>query len=161
MFRWQKSEQSFCFKSLHIGQQTPRLRPRDLQCVRIIAPHHPLCGQLVPVVRSTREQGEPQLVIQTPSGHHQLIPLRYTEAAPAPATVVPAGLRVTPGRLRTLAHLVHTLRSRYAPEVCHALASPVEHLSARNSSASDSPVERSARATASGPSTASPERSPQ
>ncbi|MBV9678027.1 MAG: hypothetical protein JO185_16945 [Acidobacteriaceae bacterium] len=136
------------------------MRTRNLQCVRVIAPHHPLCGQLVPVVRAMREQGEPQLVIQAPNGYHQLIPLRSTEAASVSATVLPSGLRLTPSRLCALARMVHSLRSRDAPEVHHAPASPVEHLPVRHASASDSPVERSARATASGPSTASSERSP-
>ena len=158
MCLWPKWARSFCSKLLHIGQQTPRLPSRNLQCVRVIAPHHPLCGQLVPVVRSLREQGEPHLVIQAPNGHHQLIPLRCTEAAPTPAAVVLSGLRLTPGRLCALARMVHSLRSRCAPEVRHAPASPVEHLSVRHASASDSPVERSAGPAASGSSPTPPAR---
>jgi hypothetical protein len=159
-YRYPRPAPKCSSKSSDIGQQTPRLRPRNLQCVRVIAPHHPLCGQLVPVIRAMQEQGEAQLVIQASNGHHQLIPLRYTEAAPAPAAVAPSGLRLTPGRLCALARMVHSLRSRDAPEVRHVPASPVEHLSARHSSASDSAVEQPARATASGPATASSERSP-
>lgn len=105
-----------------------------------------------------REKGEAHLVIQAPNGHHQLIPLRCTEAAPAPAAVMPSGLRFTPGSLRALVGMVHSLRSRYAPEVRHASTSPVEYLPARNSSTPDSVVERPARAATSGTSAAPPQR---
>ena len=89
----------------------PSVDPRQIQCVRVIAAHHPLAGQLVAVVRRTRYQGEPHLVVERPDGGRQLLAARCVEPAAAipRATAAPAPLVFTPGSLRLLAALVATL----------------------------------------------------
>src|SRR5581483_2073882 len=65
-------------------RQNTRLSDAGSQQLRITAPHHPLTGQSLPVVRRLVKQGEPHAVLAVPSGSPQLIPLRWTNADASP-----------------------------------------------------------------------------
>lgn len=101
------------------GQHTKGLSARDIQCVHITAPHHPLVGHTFKVVRFTLRDGEPHVVIELPNGHHQLMAQRHTEAAAISSPPIAVPLRFTPGSLRALARMVDTLHHPRQPEVCN------------------------------------------
>ena len=142
--------------SSYTGQQTEQSRPRHVECVRVIAAHHPLAGQLVPVVRRKRHQGEPHLVIERPDGGRQLLAARCVESAGTIPLATGAPLVFTPGSLRLLASLVATLRSTPSPapeardaprhQLTAAAPAPVEHLPARDPPAAGRALDRPAAA---------------
>ena len=139
--------------SSNTDHQTEQLHPRHVECVRVVAAHHPLAGQLVAVVRRKRYQGEPHLVIERPDGGRQLLPARCIEPAGTIPLATGAPLVFTPGSLRQLANLVATLRSTPspAPEARHAPRhrpppAALEHLPARDPPAADRALDRPAAA---------------
>ena len=70
----------------------PRKRVADLRHVQIVQPHHPLCGQIVKVLRNARRPGadEPCWLIETPSGARQLVPQAWCQPAPGGPASVPS-----------------------------------------------------------------------
>src|SRR5947209_12895566 len=53
------------------------------QFIQVTAPHHPLQGQVFPLLRTLSKQGETYVVIQLPSGATQQVPQRWTDQCPA------------------------------------------------------------------------------
>jgi len=53
------------------------------QFIQVTAPHHPLQGQVFPLLRTLSKQGETYVVIQLPSGATQQVPERWTDQCPA------------------------------------------------------------------------------
>src|SRR5947209_9141987 len=82
--RWTRSGPASSSTWSDSDRQNTRLSDAQIQQVRITAPHHPLRGQGLPVVRRLVKQGEPQAVVVVPSGSTQLIPLRWTDAGAPP-----------------------------------------------------------------------------
>ena len=97
------------------GRQTERSYPRHVERVRVAAPHHPLFGQLVAVVRRKRHAGEPHLVVEGPGGGRQLLPARCAEPAGMVPPAAAPPLTFTPGGLRALVGLAATLRGAPSP----------------------------------------------
>jgi len=90
--------------SSNSDQQNERLADAQQQRVRIVAPHHPLNGHSLPVLRRVRKSGEPHVVVGLPSGQSQLIPLRWTDALPlsvAPACPIFSVTSIRAGCVRT------------------------------------------------------------
>src|SRR6266849_6339466 len=76
----------FCHTDQHITDQHHAQR----QFIQVMAPHHPLQGQVFPLLRTLSKQGESYVVIQLPSGATQQVPQRWTDqcpALPSPQTV--------------------------------------------------------------------------
>src|SRR4051812_19677017 len=147
---------SCCSAVSYSDQQTDHLDPGHVERVRITAPHHPLAGRLVRVVRRKRYEGTAHLVIEGPDGGRQLLPARHAEPADTVPTAAAEPLRFTPGALRALAELVHGLRGAPspAPQARHVLplgsaaAPAVEHLPTRDAPAVGCALERSAASAA-------------
>ena len=80
----------------------------------ITHPHHPLCGQLLPVV-NVRHGQNPDVIVCLPDGSHAAVALRDTEAAGASASNLPE-VRATHlfdlGGLRLLAQFIADLRQQ-------------------------------------------------
>jgi hypothetical protein len=144
------------FSLLHSDQQTDHLDRGHVERVRVTAPHHPLAGQLVRVVRRKRYDGAAHLVIEGSDGGRQLLPARHAEPAGTIPSAAAKPLRFTPGALRALADLVHGLRGAPSPalEARHVLpprpaaAPAVEHLPARDAPAVGRALERAAASAA-------------
>jgi uncharacterized protein DUF5372 len=56
--------------------------------VTITHPHHPLCGQQLPVV-CVRHGERPDVIVRLPDGSHAAVALSATDAATDPAAGVP------------------------------------------------------------------------
>ncbi len=112
--RWQVSYSSTT--SFYLGQHTTRWHGADSQLVTITAPHHPLCGHILPVVRHLHKQGEPQLVVRLPSGATHLIPARWTTSSPPASTpaadALPSSVLWSLSSVRALVRIVEALRDR-------------------------------------------------
>ncbi len=78
-----RPEPSFCFSSAHSDQHITDQHYPQRQFIQVTAPHHPLQGQVFPLVRSLTKQGESYVVIQLPSGATQQVPQRWTDQCPA------------------------------------------------------------------------------
>src|SRR3954463_658025 len=154
--RCRQPGQSCCSRCFYSDQQTDHLDPGHVERVRITAPHHPLAGRLVRVVRRKRYEGTAHLVIEGPDGGRQLLPARHAEPADTVPTAAAEPLRFTPGALRALAERVHVLRGALspAPQARHVLllgsaaAPAVEHLPTRDAPAVGCALERSAASAA-------------
>ncbi|HEY7419018.1 MAG TPA: hypothetical protein VH593_27805, partial [Ktedonobacteraceae bacterium] len=68
--------------SSNSDQQTADQHYPQRQFIQVTALHHPLQGQVFPLVRSLTKQGETYLVIQLSSGATQQVPLRWTDQCP-------------------------------------------------------------------------------
>src|SRR4051794_40160339 len=136
-----------------IGRQTADGDDRQNEWVSITAPHHPLLGQLVRVVRRLHRDDGAELVIEGSDGTRQLIPQAWTEAARPETPVVPS-LRFTPGSLRAVVRLVRAYRSQSPAEVRYADRpdpDAVGHLPGGDPRSDDRLVDRSAASPAAGP----------
>jgi hypothetical protein len=106
--------------SLNPSQHTTRGNGADSQLVMITAPHHPLCGQVLPVVRRLHKQGEPQFVVRLPSAATQLIPARWTASSPPGSTpaadVLPGSVWWSLPSVRALVRIVGALRDHSSPQ---------------------------------------------
>ncbi|MGH7105295.1 MAG: hypothetical protein ACREFT_02165 [Acetobacteraceae bacterium] len=111
-------------------------------------------------MRRKRHKGEPHLVVERlDGGGRQLIPRRCTEGAGLPPGLPRPALIFTPGTLRALIGLVHTLAGTPSlPEGRHADQPPpepaapdLEHVPARDAPASDPALDRPTGPTASDP----------
>jgi len=76
-----------------------------LGLVTILHPHHPLCGQQVPLVRIRRGGPDPDLIVRHPDGYHTAIAMSWTDFGAAP--VMPTA---TPPPLLALTGLRHTVQ---------------------------------------------------
>lgn len=90
--------------------------------MRITHPHHPLCGQVVEVLRSYhRELGESQVGIQLPDGTRVFISASWVEPLTGIETADPAVLEaprplVNAATLLSLAKLVGALKAHPVEE---------------------------------------------
>ena len=69
--------------SWHSDQHTTDQHHPQRQFIQVTALHHPLQGQVFPLIRTLTKQGEIYLVIQLPSGATQQVPERWTDRCPA------------------------------------------------------------------------------
>ena len=132
----------------------------DQQRVQITAPHHPLCGQILKVRRRIHStNGDPQLVVELPNGHTQLIAVRWTEATPGPLLPgIDEVILFSSDSLRSLAIMVASLAHQQQPEACDEFTDndrSVADLSTGAATTDDSLVDRTPV-----PSTASPTVAP-
>jgi hypothetical protein len=123
------------------------LNDTDQQRVQITVPHHPLCGQILKVRRRIQStNGEPQLVVELPNGHTQLIAVRWTETTPGP--LLPETDEVilfSAASLRSLVIMVTSLTPQQQPEACDEFTDndqSVADLSIGAATTDDSPVDR-------------------
>jgi hypothetical protein len=82
--------------------------------VTITHPHHPLCGQRLPVV-NVRHGQNPDVIVALPDGSHAAIALRDTDAAAETAADLPAvraSHLLSLGGLRLLAQFIADLRQQ-------------------------------------------------
>jgi hypothetical protein len=81
--------------------------------VTITHPHHPLCGQQLPVV-NVRQGQNPDVIVALPDGSHAAIALRDTDAASSAADLpaVRASHLLNLGGLRLLAQFIAGLRQQ-------------------------------------------------
>jgi hypothetical protein len=82
--------------------------------VTITHPHHPLCGQQLPVV-NVRQGQNPDVIVALPDGSHGAVALRDTDAAAATAADLPAfraSHLLSLGGLRLLARFIADLRQQ-------------------------------------------------
>src|SRR6266566_7582795 len=78
VMRWRCS-----LPSWHSDQHTTDQYHPQCQFIQVTAPHHPLQGQVFPLLRTLSKQGETYVVIQLPSGATQQVPERWTDQCPA------------------------------------------------------------------------------
>jgi hypothetical protein len=144
---------TYSFNWSNIGQQTADGNDRQNEWVSITAPHHPLLGQLVRVVRRLRRDDGIELVIEGTEGNRQLIPLAWTEVVRPETPAVPS-LRFTPGSLRAVVRLVRAYRSQSPAEVRYADRpdpDTVDHVPGGDPRSDDRLMDRSAASPAAGP----------
>jgi hypothetical protein len=133
------------------------LHPRDVQRIRITASHHPLCGQSLRVIRHIQGAAEHQFVVELPNGHTQLVPIRWTEAAPTPMLSADDPVRFSPGSLRALVRMVAHLQTRQQPEATDDRdpnPRALDHFQPLAAPTNGVPVDRTAASPASGPAVA-------
>jgi hypothetical protein len=100
--------------------------------VRIISPHHPLCGTVVSVIRRIAKQRDPQIVVLLPDGHTQALSASWTEPELPIVETSTHQLSTTPplfftsASLRTLCNMVEHLKqiSCVSKEVSHDTTPP-------------------------------------
>jgi hypothetical protein len=140
-------EPTSSFNWCHSRRHNAPLDGRNNQSIRITAPHHPLAGQTLKVVRFTSRDGELHFVVESPNGQTQMIPSSYTEADSAPPLLSPGPLIFTPASLRALITMIDSFYHTQ-PEDCHhasiSTVRPVGSLQPRNPQTSDPPLGRSA-----------------
>jgi hypothetical protein len=105
---------------LNLSQQNELLDDAEKQRVQITAPHHPLYGQSLKVLRRIcPTNGELQLVVELPNGHTQLIAARWTETAPTSLYSETGEIILfSSASLRSLAIMVASLSHQQQPEAC-------------------------------------------
>ena len=79
----EREEMEVLFTFLDSDQHTTDQYHSQRQFIQVTAPHHPLQGQVFPLLRALTKQGESYVVIQLPSGATQQVPLRWTDQCPA------------------------------------------------------------------------------
>src|SRR5690242_10909897 len=125
------------------SQHNTQFDQRHNQFIHITAPHHPLTGHTLKVVRHLRQHNELHFVVEAPNGQTQMIPSRYTETTPTSLLPSQEALLFTPGSLRALVTMVASLAHYQQREDCrHESLSPlhpVEHLQSRDTPTSDCP----------------------
>jgi hypothetical protein len=133
-------------KSSNITQQNKVLDDADIQRIRVTIPHHPLYNQSLRVVRRLHTYSEPQIVVELPDGHTQLIPTRWTEAVPVtPREPLGEVAVFSHDSLRALITMVASLIHQNQPEACDELpviSRSVDHFQSRDASATDLPMDR-------------------
>jgi Family of unknown function (DUF5372) len=80
--------------------------------VTITHPHHPLCGQQLPVVR-VRHGENPDVIVRLPDGSHAAVALSATAyAADSSASFPPASHLLDLEGLRQMAQFINGLRQQ-------------------------------------------------
>ncbi|MBA3826851.1 MAG: hypothetical protein H0X24_23530, partial [Ktedonobacterales bacterium] len=97
----------------HQDQQTTDHDATLDQSIQVIAPHHPLYGQRLPLLRRLRKRGEPLVVVRLPSGATQQLPQRWTDLGVLPPHPRPETLpRFSLVSLRDLLHILQDVQAR-------------------------------------------------
>lgn len=118
---------------VHSDQQTTDRHDPQRQFLQVTAPHHPLQGQVFPVLRALTKRGEDYVIIQLPSGTTQQLPRRWTDQCPAlPAPPVLPLWSVT--SLRELLGILKQLQARPCEEEVPngSAPTPVDHVLSRD-----------------------------
>jgi hypothetical protein len=80
--------------------------------VTITHPHHPLCGQQLPIV-CVRHGESPDVIVRLPDGSHAAVALSATDhAADSSASLPPASHLLDLQGLRQMAQLINSLRQQ-------------------------------------------------
>lgn len=122
----------------HSDQQTTEQYHPQRQFIQVTASHHPLQGQVFPLLRTLTKQGESYVVIQLSSGVTQQVPARWTDQCPAPPClpIVPlwsvTSVRELLGLLKQFPD-----RSLHEEVTDGSSPTPVAHVLARNSARAD------------------------
>lgn len=131
--------------ALHSDQQTTDRHDPQRQFLQVTAPHHPLHGQVFPLLRALTKQGEDNVIIQLPSGATQQLPRRWTDQRPAlPTPPVLPLWSVT--SLRALLGILKQLQARPCPEKVPdgSTPTPVAHVLAPDPARADRAARRTA-----------------
>src|SRR5579884_147740 len=147
-----RREHSYCFRSAHSNQHTTDQSSPQRQFIQVTAPHHPLSGQVFPLLRSLTKQGETYLVIQLPSGTTQQVPLRWTDQCPPlpPPQALPLWSLTS---VRSLLDILKQLQDRASSEEAtdESSASHVAHVSQRSPARADRTTGQTAASSSSRP----------
>jgi hypothetical protein len=96
------------------------LNDTDQQRIQITSPYHPLCGQTLKIQRRIQSlNSEPQLVVELPNGHTQLIAARWLEFPPSSSSPgIERGILFSADSLRSLVIMTTSLIQQQQPEAC-------------------------------------------
>jgi hypothetical protein len=115
------------------------------QFIQVTAPHHPLQGQVFPLLRTLSKQGETYVVIQLPSGATQQVPKLWTDQCPAlPCPQTIPLWNVT--SVRSLLDILKQLQDRPDHEEVSDGSAPIHvaHVFSRSPARPDHPAGRTA-----------------
>jgi hypothetical protein len=133
-----------------------------MQRIRITVSHHPLYNQSLKVLRHIHTHSEPQIVVELPDGHTQLIPTRWTEAVPVtPREPLGEVAVFSHDSLRALITMVASLINQNQPEACDELpviTRSVDHFQSRDAPTTDLPMDRTSVSPGASPAVASARR---